>query len=214
MMRPMRRTALTATVLALTGLLVGGCGGSGPRAISKAEAVAYARAVNLQGGDVPETPGSLGRASPEVALASLELLGCRHRTSPVTTVTSTNLGGLDSENGSTLIQSRVEVMPTAAAAARDYTNCLHSAYAPGSKQADLSALTTSSLGLPRSFAVRQTMTFPASLHQAHLYTDVLGFVYGPAEVSLIATGIRRPVPSALEQRLLSLLYSRAKAHKL
>jgi hypothetical protein len=106
-------------------------------------------------------------------------------------------------------------MPTAAVAARDYTNCLRSAYAPGSRQAGLSALPpTSSLGLPQSFAVRQTMSFPASLHQAHLYADVLGFVYGPAEVSLIATGIARPVPSELEQRLLSLLYSRAKAHKL
>jgi len=58
------------------------------------------------------------------------------------------------------------------------------------------------------------MTLPTSPHTTRIYADVLGFVYGPGEVSLHATGVGAPVPSAIEQRGLSLLYSRAKAHKL
>lgn len=37
---------------------------------------------------------------------------------------------------------------------------------------------------------------------------------GPAEISLTAFGVSRPVSSATEQRLLPLLFSRAREHKL
>jgi hypothetical protein len=46
------------------------------------------------------------------------------------------------------------------------------------------------------------------------YEDTFGFAVGPAEIVLHATGVPRPFPSAVEQRLLSLLYERAKAHAL
>jgi hypothetical protein len=46
------------------------------------------------------------------------------------------------------------------------------------------------------------------------YDDEFNFVVGRAEISLIADGSPDPLPSAMEQRLLSLLYSRAEAHKL
>jgi hypothetical protein len=47
------------------------------------------------------------------------------------------------------------------------------------------------------------------LFRTHVYYDAFGFVRGPAEVGLIATGYSSPVPSATEQRVLSLLYHRA-----
>jgi hypothetical protein len=47
------------------------------------------------------------------------------------------------------------------------------------------------------------------LFRTHAYFDAFGFVRGPAEVSLTATGYSSPVPSATEQRLLSLLYGRS-----
>jgi hypothetical protein len=69
--------------------------------------------------------------------------------------------------------------------------------------------------LSRSFALR--IVIPLSFARAgsvpfhtHVYVDALGFVTGPAEISLTATGFSSPVPTATEQRLLSLLYSRAK----
>ena len=50
--------------------------------------------------------------------------------------------------------------------------------------------------------------------QVPVVIDALGFVSGPAEVSLTAMSLKRPASSATEHRLLSLLYSRAKADKL
>jgi hypothetical protein len=48
--------------------------------------------------------------------------------------------------------------------------------------------------------------------QIPLYVDGFGFLAGRAEVTLTATGVQRPASSAIEHRLLSVLYSRAKAH--
>lgn len=42
------------------------------------------------------------------------------------------------------------------------------------------------------------------------YEDTFGFAVGPAEIVLHADGAPRPFPLAVERRLLSLLYSRAK----
>jgi hypothetical protein len=41
--------------------------------------------------------------------------------------------------------------------------------------------------------------------------DILGFVYGPARVTLFSSGALQPFPAAAEQRLFSLLLGRAKA---
>jgi hypothetical protein len=46
------------------------------------------------------------------------------------------------------------------------------------------------------------------------YEDTFGFAVGPAEIVLYAVGIARPFPSAMERRVLLLLYERAKAHAL
>ena len=43
---------------------------------------------------------------------------------------------------------------------------------------------------------------------------MLGFIKGLAQIYLVDTGWESPVRSSTERRLLSLLYSRAKAHKL
>jgi hypothetical protein len=48
--------------------------------------------------------------------------------------------------------------------------------------------------------------------QISLYIDAFGFLAGPAQVKLSAISVKRPASSATEHRLLSLLYSRAKAH--
>jgi hypothetical protein len=44
-----------------------------------------------------------------------------------------------------------------------------------------------------------------------VYLDVEGFLSGPAQVGLTALGVGRPASAATEHRLLSLLYSRARA---
>jgi hypothetical protein len=47
----------------------------------------------------------------------------------------------------------------------------------------------------------------------HLYLDMLGFVDGPAQVTLFSSGVLRPFPAALQERLFTLLLVRAKAHR-
>jgi hypothetical protein len=68
------------------------------------------------------------------------------------------------------------------------------------------------------YGVRVSGTLAAALyHQSKrsaFYEDTFGFAVGPAEIVLHADGAARPVPSAVEGRLLSVLYDRAKAHAL
>jgi len=55
-----------------------------------------------------------------------------------------------------------------------------------------------------------------NVRRAHvpLVLETLGFVAGPAEVSLTATGVNGPPSAATERRLLALLYRRATAREL
>jgi hypothetical protein len=66
-------------------------------------------------------------------------------------------------------------------------------------------------GLRRRFRHRELLGGAVSPPE---YADTFTFVVGRAEISLIADGSPEPLPSAMEQRLLSLLYSRARAHEL
>jgi hypothetical protein len=50
--------------------------------------------------------------------------------------------------------------------------------------------------------------------RVHIYHDIFTFISGPAEIELEATGYSRPVQAAIEERLLLLLISRAKANGL
>jgi hypothetical protein len=47
-----------------------------------------------------------------------------------------------------------------------------------------------------------------------VYLDLLGFVYGPARVTLVSSGALRPFPAVAQQRLFTLLLQRARAHGL
>jgi hypothetical protein len=57
-------------------------------------------------------------------------------------------------------------------------------------------------------------TSEAGQTEVPVYVDLLGFISGPAEINLTATGAPQPVPADVEHRLLSLLYSRANAKRL
>jgi len=51
------------------------------------------------------------------------------------------------------------------------------------------------------------------LHVA-FYLDILGFVYGPAQVTLSSSGAIRPFPASAQEELFSTLLTRARAHSL
>jgi hypothetical protein len=69
-----------------------------------------------------------------------------------------------------------------------------------------------SFGTTGSFAWRIAVKFTIHSIQVPFYLDVLGFVYGPAQVMLLSSGLPVPFPAAAEEQLFSLLVSRAKAH--
>jgi hypothetical protein len=69
-------------------------------------------------------------------------------------------------------------------------------------------------GTSGGFGWRVTATFTVRGVKLPIYLDFLGFVDGPAEVTLTSSGLLRPFPASVQQHLFSLLLSRAKAHKL
>ncbi len=210
---------------------------SGP--ITKTNAVTYAQAVNLIPADVPGMLSvSLERES-KPGRGDTEEARCAGTPSPTRVVVTIESPWFRSGSGLQVkkVQSEVSVRPSAAlatrslsadqAALRDARNrtCLLRDAAGGlatgfhraNKRISLSVgrLVLSPLphSLPRSFAFRITMplTFGRAGRWLHTraYLDALGFVRGPAVVSMTAAGYSSPVPTATEQRLLSLLYGRA-----
>jgi RHS repeat-associated protein len=131
------------------------------------------------------------------------------------------------------VRSAVEVMPTAAFAARDNAvarsargrACLARALPEQSSgplrygPVSVSSLPNVLPGADGSFGLRLTTTvigrnLRGGEIRTRVYIDAFGFVSGPAEITLTAFGVSRPVPSATEQRLLPLLFSRARERQL
>lgn len=85
------------------------------------------------------------------------------------------------------------------------------------RQIQASSLPFPLRGVP-GYGLRVSGTFAASLfHQRTrpvFYDDTYAFAVGPAEIVLHANGVGKPFSAAMERRLLSLLYRRAKAHAL
>jgi hypothetical protein len=74
--------------------------------------------------------------------------------------------------------------------------------------------TPPALGTTGSFGWRVTASFSLRRLRVPFYLDLLGFVDGPAQVTLLSFGLLRPFPAAIQQQLFSLLLRRAKAHRL
>lgn len=209
--------------------------GSAARPLTRPQALALARAVNLTTADVRGFRASHRRHSEGAQEKRFErgLLRC---------VGSLGSGGKLAEVASTdfeldrgilqfTVSSEVSVAPTSAAAARELATirgarvrgCLgHSLdqllkgqpAAGGGRVGPVavSSGTPPAPGTTGSFGWRVTATYTLRGIRLSFYLDMLGFVQGPATVTLFSTGVLRPFPAAAQQRLFSLLLSRAKAH--
>ncbi len=69
-------------------------------------------------------------------------------------------------------------------------------------------------GTSGGFGWRITASFIVHGIKVPIYLDFLGFVDGPAEVTLLSSGLIRPFPAEVQQHLFTTLLARAKAHKL
>lgn len=245
----MLRTISRGLPFAAAGILAAGCGTSHTAtvsittaargSISKAQATAYAREVNLGAADVPGAVVRLTeRESAAPSQASVEFARCSGRVNPQRRVANIDSPSfrLGTVGMTTRVKSSVEVQPSAALAAQNYdairsarghacltrqlTQTFRKTTAPGRASVEHTTVTSLPNLLPtgqESFGVRVTATLIGTVRgkqvRLPVYLDVFAILAGPAEVNMSATAGRHVPSTATERRLLSLLYSRAEAHK-
>jgi hypothetical protein len=208
---------------------------------SKSQAQAFARAVNLRATDVPgfKVSAEHGHEHETAAEKQLEreLLGCigagggAGHSSQLAEVSSKEFERED-KNGAQSVQSGVTVEPTAALAVKELAevrsergrDCFShylSLLFKGKKfsgasigPVSISSGSPSAPGTSGSFGWRISTTITVHRVAVPFYMDILGFVYGPTEVSLLSFGLPEPFPAATEQHLFSLLLQRAKANSI
>jgi hypothetical protein len=200
---------------------------------TRSQALSFARAVNLIAADIPEAKPSRQKKRRPDPVEHPRCEGSVGRGPKVAEVESLRLirgSELETEE----ITSSVTVRPDAAAAAKDLLwlqsrgarECIAHVLSrrfggKTIKEAHWGRFTVSSLPARApgatgtvGFRIATTLSFPVSEVSVPLYVDVLGFIIGPAEVSLSALSATQPVPPETEQRLLTLLLTRAQAHPL
>jgi hypothetical protein len=203
---------------------------------TRSEAADFARAVNLTPADVPGfTPSPRHEAeTPQEKRLQHRLRSC---------VGQLRFGGgLVEEQSAAFklkrgivdldVSSEVAVAPTAAVAAGELAavrdprvkHCFSSYLdlllagqrQPGAQLSPVSIAsgTPPAAGANGSFAWRIIASFTVQRFKFSLYVDILGFVLGPARVTLVSSGVLRPFPAAIQQRLFLLLLARARSRAL
>jgi len=256
-MQSLRLVGTGLAIVAAGGVLAG-CGEnnapaasatqSGSAPITKAQATAYAQAVNLRAADLPEMnagkPEHEGKAPTRLELALARCDGelnpqrrVLNRVSPTFTTFTEGEDVGEGEDEHEEIHSSVEVLPTVTIAAEHNAaqisprglNCIRrlipAAFAKSNTRrlhygpVTLHHLPNPLPDVPGSFAVEITTSVlgvPSQIAATppHVYIDILGFLSDAAEINLTATGFPEPVGEEAEQRLISVLYTRAQANKL
>lgn len=214
---------------------------------TKAQAIAFARAVNLTAADVPgfkATPRhEREHETPTEKRLERELTHCTGESlsAPANLVEESSKDfKLEHEILHFGVSSEVSVAQTPALAARElkairgghvreclshYLDLLFKYQVlkeqaspanidPNSISLSISHGTPPAPGATGSFGWRITATVAVHDIKLPVYIDILGFVDGPAEVSLSSSGILRPFPAATQEHLYLLLLKRAEAQSL
>jgi hypothetical protein len=203
------------------------------RPLTKRQAVAFARAVNLRATDVPGFKASKKHEHETAAEKRLDdefrrCAGVGDRNRQVAEVSSNEYEREDNA-GARSVESEVIVWRTRRLAARDlaalrsrrgrqcashYFDSQFKGLIPGARVSPvrISSASPPAPGTTGSFGWRITVTITAPHLRLPVYTDALGFAYGPAAIMLVSFGAPMPVPAATQQRLFALLLKRAKLH--
>jgi hypothetical protein len=202
---------------------------------AKTQALAFARAVNLTAADVPGFKPSTEHHSETGAekRRERELQGCAGTGLEAgESIAQESSPDFKLERGilDLSVNSEVSVARTPALAAKELATVRSSHFRtcltqyldllfkeqdrPGTTVGPISIVqgTPPAPGASGSFGWRITATITARGVKLPFYQDMLGFVYGSAEVSLVSSGALRPFPATIEQQLFSLLLERAKTH--
>jgi hypothetical protein len=206
--------------------------------ITKAQAISYAHAVNLQPGDLPGfTSSGSETEAPRPGRLALEEIRCSSSVSPahrIAAIKSTEFSAGSAFYGK-IIKSTVEVWPTltwvalnnrpsrrsrARACFVRFLQALHKRTNQERKgQIQIGPFTITTVpnplsGVTHSFltTIDETRLLRTGAIRAHIYRDIFGFTTGVAEVELEAIGFGHPVPTSTEARALQLLVARSTAH--
>ncbi len=206
------------------------------RLTTKAQAVAFARAVNLTAADVPGFKISSAHERETAAEKRLEheMLRCVGALGSNHGIVEMSSGEFGRETSAVeeSVQSEVSVARTPTLAARElaairgsashvraclshYLSLLFKSHRyDGATVGPVSIAqgTPPAPGAAGSFGWHIATTITLRRVAVPIHIDILGFVDGPAEVSLFTTGVPQPFPPATEERLFSLLLTRAKLH--
>lgn len=227
---------------ALAGCADAGHGARKPSAVrsasmpTRAEAAAFASAVNITSADVPGFAASAGRQSETSRERSLQRQlhqcagslpfggGVLEVQSPVFKLKQ---DVLDLSVSSEVAVARTSTQASGAIAAlnaprvrRCFSHYLNLLLTPehlrGAVPEPVSIVTGTppAPGANGSFGWRITASFRLDQVRVSLYSDILGFVLGPARVTLVSSGALRPFPAAVQERLYSVLLARARAKAL
>ncbi len=206
--------------------------GSSP--LSRSQALAAARAVNLTAADLPGftvASAKQGETAQEKRYER-ELLSCVGPLGSSRKLANASSRQFELSRGILQlgVSSEVGVAPTPATAAGELA-AIRSAHVracfahyfdlvlkrhqyAGGMIGPVSVVsgTPPAAGTTGGFGWRVTATLVIRGIRIPFYLDILGFVYGPATVTMFSTGALQPFPAAAQQRLFALLLGRAKVH--
>ena len=206
------------------------------RPLTKAQASAFARAVNLRAGDLLGFRASSGHEQETAADKLLErkMLHCTRGVGLSNGLAEASSKDFELKHDilDLSVSSEVSVARTPATATAELA-AIHGAHVQGCLSHYLSLLlksqqyggatispvsiesgTPPAPGTTGSFGWRVTATLTTHRIRISFYIDILGFVYGPARVTLFSSGVLQPFPAQAEERLFTLLLHRAKAHSI
>ena len=227
----MRRRLIGAVVLAV---VAAGCGGSSSSSghWTVARARAFADAVILKPADVPGYTASPYSQTAADRQNVAQLATCAGAVNPARRIVDIHSDSFSRGSGLQIqkVGSSVDVLPSAILAQEDSTK-----FAASSARPCITAYATKALAQAPSSSVKfgtpavQALTLPADTRANSFgyrfaipvtagsqtfkfYVDLLFHSAGPAEVAFTDFGIGTPFPASDQQRLFSLLISRATAH--
>jgi hypothetical protein len=228
-------TAATSTrtgTVSVAGSQGGSTADVGASAPSRAQALAFAHAVNLTAGDVPETSVQTRRSRGSDATERREYAACgRGLEGPKIAKASSPKLTRGRELEVEQFSSTVEVMRSERTVASEFSlvtspalrKCFAHVLARNLDdkaigearwgRVSVSRLAVHAPGATESAGLRimVVLDVPFSEITVPVYFDVLGFAIGRVEVGVSAVSATQPVPAATEQELVSLLLARAKS---
>jgi hypothetical protein len=211
----------TCMLLALTVGVLSGCAGarvSAPTtatvAVTKTSAVAFAHAVNLRASDQPSMEVvAPERAAPMPTASLFALARCDGGISPARILLNLRSTFLSSggERERRLVISRVTVMPSEALARRNLAAFASARGLRCARRDGDTSISRLDIALPGgTHAVGERIVVPTGTPPHVLgYHDIVGFVFGPAEIVLTAAGFSHPVAARTERELRDVMYRRA-----